>query len=133
MSEIAALLSGSALAFMLAGHHVTAKSGFPEPALDDRLTQTREERTVVLAGGCFWGMEEVFEHVRGVVDVESGYSGGSARNAKYDLVSTGTTGHAESVRIKYDASKVTLGRLLQIFFSVAHDPTQKDGQGPDLG
>jgi peptide-methionine (S)-S-oxide reductase len=89
-----------------------------------------ELRTVVVAGGCFWGMEEVFQHVRGVTDVVSGYAGGSARTAKYDRVCTGTTGHAESVKITYDASGVTLGRLLQIYFSVAHDPTQKDGQGP---
>jgi peptide-methionine (S)-S-oxide reductase len=110
-----------------------AGNGFPVPALDDSLSASKELRTVVLAGGCFWGMEEVFQHVRGVTDVVSGYAGGSARNAKYDLVSTGTTGHAESVKITYDASAVTLGRLLQIYFSVAHDPTQKDGQGPDTG
>jgi peptide-methionine (S)-S-oxide reductase len=110
-----------------------AGNGFPVPAVDDALSPMKDVRTVVLAGGCFWGMEEVFQHVRGVTDVVSGYAGGSARNAKYDLVSTGTTGHAESVKITYDASAVTLGRLLQVYFSVAHDPTQKDGQGPDIG
>jgi hypothetical protein len=86
-----------------------AGNGFPVPALDDSLRASKELQTVVLAGGCFWGMEEVFQHVRGVSDVVSGYAGGSARTAKYDLVSTGTTGHAESVKITYDASAVTLG------------------------
>ena len=121
------------VAAMYAGQAQAAGNGFPVPALDDSLSASKELRTVVLAGGCFWGMEEVFQHVRGVTGVVSGYAGGSARNAKYDLVSTGTTGHAESVKVTYDASAVTFGRLLQIYFSVAHDPTQRDGQGPDLG
>jgi len=90
-------------------------------------------RTAVLAGGCFWGVEAVFEHVRGVVDVVSGYAGGDAKNAEYEKVGTGTSGHAESVRITYDPAQVTYGELLRVFFSVAHDPTQKDRQGPDVG
>jgi len=87
----------------------------------------------VLAGGCFWGIEEVFQHVRGVVDAVSGYSGGSAKTANYERVSTGTSGHAESVKVTYDSSKVTLGQLLKVFFSVAHDPTLLNRQGPDVG
>lgn len=93
----------------------------------------RATETAVLAGGCFWGVEAVFEHVRGVVSVSSGYSGGDASTANYDRVGTGRTGHAEAVRIVYDPSEVTYGELLRVFFSVAHDPTQKDRQGPDVG
>lgn len=88
---------------------------------------------MVIAGGCFWGIEELFQHVRGVTDAVSGYSGGTARNAQYDLVSTGTTGHAESVKVTYDPSKISYGQLLKIFLSVGHDPTQRGGQGPDRG
>jgi peptide-methionine (S)-S-oxide reductase len=89
--------------------------------------------TAVLAGGCFWGMEAVFEHVKGVTDVVSGYAGGSARDARYDAVSSEGTGHAEAVRITYDPTQVSYARLLQIYFTVAHDPTQMNRQGPDVG
>ncbi|MCW3796311.1 peptide-methionine (S)-S-oxide reductase MsrA [Sphingomonas sp. BN140010] len=89
--------------------------------------------TAVLAGGCFWGMEAVFEHVRGVTDVVSGYAGGSARDATYAAVSTERTGHAEAVRITYDPRQVSYGQLLAIFARVAHDPTQLNRQGPDTG
>ena len=89
--------------------------------------------TAVLAGGCFWGMEAVFEHVKGVKDVVSGYAGGSARDANYRAVSAERTGHAEAVRITYDPKEISYGRLLQIFFTVAHDPTQLNRQGPDVG
>ena len=89
--------------------------------------------TAVLAGGCFWGMESVFEHVKGVQDVVSGFAGGSARDANYDSVSTERTGHAEAVRITYDPRQISYGQLLQIFFTVAHDPTQVNRQGPDTG
>jgi peptide-methionine (S)-S-oxide reductase len=89
--------------------------------------------TAVLAGGCFWGMESVFEHVKGVTDVVSGFAGGSARDASYDKVSTEGTGHAEAVRITYDPSKVSYAQLLQVYFAVAHDPTEVDRQGPDVG
>jgi len=101
-----------------------AESGFPAAA---------GEQTAVLAGGCFWGVDAVFKHVRGVSRVVSGYSGGSATTAKYAVVSTGATGHAESVQITYDPAEVSYGRLLQIFFSVAHDPTELNRQGPDVG
>jgi len=89
--------------------------------------------TAVLAGGCFWGMEAVFEHVKGVKDVVSGFAGGSARDATYDSVSSERTGHAEAVRITYEPSQVSYARLLQVFFAVAHDPTEVNRQGPDVG
>jgi peptide-methionine (S)-S-oxide reductase len=89
--------------------------------------------TAVLAGGCFWGMEWVFEHVKGVTRVVSGYAGGDASDAAYDKVSTETTGHAEAVKITYDPSQVSYAQLLQIYFTVAHNPTEIDRQGPDVG
>ena len=102
----------------------------PGPALDP---PQRGEQTAVLAGGCFWGVEAVFEALNGVKDVVSGYAGGSKISANYRVVSEGTTGHAESVKITYDASKISYGQLLKIFFAVAHDPTQLNRQGPDEG
>ena len=90
-------------------------------------------QTVVLAGGCFWGIEAVFEHVKGVTDAVSGYAGGTKEQADYETVSTGTTGHAESVKVTFDPTKVSLEKLLQVFFSVATDPTQLNRQGPDVG
>jgi peptide-methionine (S)-S-oxide reductase len=105
----------------------------PDPQVDDPLAATSSKLSMVVAGGCFWGIEEVYQHVRGVTDAVSGYSGGSANTADYDLVSTGTTGHAESVKVTYDPSKISYGQLLKIFFSIAHDPTQRGGQGPDRG
>jgi len=113
------------------GWSAAAAPKLPDPAVDD--APSKGSATLVVAGGCFWGIEDVFQHVKGVTNAVSGYSGGSARNAEYELVSTGTTGHAESVKITYDASKVTLGTLLKVFFSVAHDPTQLNRQGPDTG
>lgn len=92
-----------------------------------------EEQTAVFAGGCFWGVDAVFKHVKGVSNVVSGYAGGNAATAHYDQVSTGTTGHAESVRIRFDPAQVSYQQLLQVFFSVAHDPTQLNRQGPDVG
>ena len=89
--------------------------------------------TAVLAGGCFWGMEWVFEHVKGVTNVVSGYAGGAANDASYDKVSSETTGHAEAVKITYDPSQLSYAKLLQVYFTVAHDPTQINRQGPDLG
>jgi peptide-methionine (S)-S-oxide reductase len=105
----------------------------PDPAVDDSLAAKSGQQTVVLSGGCFWGVQLVFEHVKGVVDVKAGYSGGTAKTATYDVVSTGATGHAESVRIVYDPSQITFGQLLKVFFSVAHDPTQLNRQDPDEG
>lgn len=91
------------------------------------------EQTAVFAGGCFWGVEAVFEHVKGVTDVNSGYSGGDAKSANYDDVSEGTTQHAEAVIVKFDPTKVSYTQLLSVFFSVAHDPTEVNRQGPDVG
>lgn len=106
---------------------------FPDPAVDAPLAATKGEQTAVVAGGCFWGIEAVYEHVKGVLGVRSGYSGGSANTAQYEMVSGGKTGHAESVRITYDPSVISYGQLLKVFFSVAHDPTQLNRQGPDTG
>jgi peptide-methionine (S)-S-oxide reductase len=94
---------------------------------------TPGEATAVFAGGCFWGVDAVFKHVKGVKNVVSGYSGGNAQTAKYMIVGTGTTGHAESVKVTYDPSQITYTDLMKVFFSVAHDPTEKDRQGPDVG
>ena len=103
----------------------------PPPAVD--VQNASGIQTAVLAGGCFWGVQGVFQHTKGVVNAVSGYSGGSQTNADYHMVSTGTTGHAESVEIKFDPTKISYGKILQIFFSVAHDPTQLNRQGPDTG
>lgn len=107
-------------------------AALPAPSNDNPRQQGRLQ-TAVLAGGCFWGMQEVFEHVRGVHQVLAGYSGGSRSKANYQDVETGSTGHAESVQISFDPGQVTYGELLQIYFSVAHDPTELDAQGPDRG
>jgi peptide-methionine (S)-S-oxide reductase len=104
----------------------------PAPALDEQPGQKTSEVAVV-AGGCFWGVQGVFQHVKGVKNAVSGYAGGEKTTAEYERVSTGSTGHAESVQITYDPRAITYGRLLQIYFSVAHDPTQLNRQGPDTG
>ncbi len=105
----------------------------PAPQADLTLANKPAKETAVFAGGCFWGTQSVFERVKGVVATTAGYAGGSASTATYDQVTTETTGHAESVKVVYDPSKITYGRLLQIFFSVVHDPTQLNRQGPDVG
>jgi peptide-methionine (S)-S-oxide reductase len=115
------------------GHPAEPRGAFPAPTVDAKLAEQRTVETAVLAGGCFWGVEGVFHHVNGVKSATSGYSGGTVENPYYELVSSGSTGHAESVQIKYDPSQISYGKLLMIFFSVAHDPTQKDRQGPDIG
>ncbi|UYO43753.1 peptide-methionine (S)-S-oxide reductase MsrA [Rhodopseudomonas palustris] len=103
----------------------------PPPQLDAK--EAGGIQTAVFAGGCFWGVQGVFQHTAGVVNALSGYAGGSKASASYPLVSTGTTGHAEAVEVKYDPKRISYGKLLQIYFSVAHDPTQLDRQGPDTG
>ena len=103
----------------------------PTPAMDAPASDGTQ--TVVLSGGCFWGVQGVFQHTAGVVSAVSGYAGGSKATAQYEIVSTGTTGHAESVQVKYDPKKISYGKLLQIFFSVAHNPTELNYQGPDSG
>ncbi len=105
----------------------------PDPVQDEPLAKTAGQQTVVFAGGCFWGVQAVFEHVRGVKSATAGYTGGAANTAQYERVSDGNTGHAESVQVVYDPSQVTFGQLLKIFFSVVHDPTELNRQGPDEG
>lgn len=113
---------------------VSAASGaLPAPTLDAPKTAAHGEQVAVLAGGCFWGVEAVFEHVRGVRKVVAGYSGGNADTAHYDEVGAGDTGHAESVQVHFDPAEVSYGTLLQVFFSVALDPTERNRQGPDVG
>jgi peptide-methionine (S)-S-oxide reductase len=104
----------------------------PPPAADEPAGQGATE-VAVLAGGCFWGVQGVFQHVTGVTNAVSGYAGGDKKTAHYEMVGTGGTGHAESVRITFDPRKISYGRILQIYFSVAHDPTQLNRQGPDVG
>jgi peptide-methionine (S)-S-oxide reductase len=105
----------------------------PAPVVDAPRASASGQQTAVISGGCFWGIQAVFQHVKGVISATSGYSGGSAKTAEYEIVSTGETGHAESVQIVYDPSQITYGELLRVFFSVAHDPTQLNRQGPDEG
>jgi peptide-methionine (S)-S-oxide reductase len=105
----------------------------PAPAVDTPAAAAAKPEVAVFAGGCFWGLQGMFQHVRGVTKVVAGYSGGAAETAHYEMVGTETTGHAESVEITFDPKQVTYGQLLQLFFSVAHDPTQLDRQGPDRG
>jgi peptide-methionine (S)-S-oxide reductase len=123
------------VAVLFAARGVKAAGGAPIPAAtsDDALAPQPGKETAVFAGGCFWGTQSVFERVKGVIDTTVGYSGGSKSTATYAQVTTETTGHAESVRVVYDPSKITYGQLLRIFFSVAHDPTQLNRQGPDVG
>jgi len=123
----------SVMAIAACSSATASATTIPDPALDAPLASVKGEQTAVLAGGCFWGVEAVFEHVKGVTDVKSGYSGGSPKTAEYEKVGSGETGHAESVRITYDPSQISYGQLLKVFFSVAHDPTELNRQGPDTG
>jgi peptide-methionine (S)-S-oxide reductase len=130
-----ALLVMVALVVLVVAFRAKAASKGPVPApdADDQLASAPASNTAVFAGGCFWGTQSVFERVKGVIGTTVGYAGGTAATATYAQVTTETTGHAESVRVVYDPSKITYGTLLRIFFSVAHDPTQVGGQGPDQG
>jgi len=105
----------------------------PDPATDVPKSTAKGQATAVFAGGCFWGVDAVFKHVKGVTSATSGYSGGASKTAHYELVGTGSTGHAEAVQVVYDPSQISYGQLLRVFFSVAHDPTQLNRQGPDVG
>lgn len=116
-----------------AANGTTTRVGVPAPKVDAPLASQSGDATAVLAGGCFWGMQWVFEHVPGVTNVTSGYSGGAANTATYEQVSEGDTGQAETVQIHYDPSKVSYGQLLRVYFSVATNPTELDRQGPDTG
>jgi peptide-methionine (S)-S-oxide reductase len=125
---------GVAIGFVVTRATKAASGGaVPAPATDDALATKPAKVKAVFAGGCFWGTQAVFERLKGVVDSTVGYAGGSAATATYDQVTTETTGHAESVEVVYDPSRITYGTLLRIFFSVAHDPTQVNRQGPDVG
>src|SRR3989440_8994047 len=121
----ALLLIGTSMACNTATASATR---IPDPVLDAPLASSKGEQTAVLAGGCFWGVEAVFEHVKGVTDVRSGYAGGPATTTSYEEVSARDTGHAESVQITYDPSRITYGQLLRVFFAVAHDPTELNRQ-----
>ena len=138
MSRLAGIAALVVLGLAVAGLFLRAKAAggsgpIPAAATDDSLAAKPGHETAVFAGGCFWGTQSVFERVKGVVDTKAGYSGGSAATATYDQVSSEATGHAESVEVVYDPSRITYGQLLRIFFSVAHDPTQLNRQGPDVG
>ena len=130
MTLILGLLTAAALTVFAPSH---AAGPLPDPKLDTSAAAAKGVQTAVFAGGCFWGVDAVFKHVKGVTQVLSGYAGGSADTAKYERVSSGGTGHAESVRITYDPARVSYGQLLKVFFSVAHDPTELNRQGPDVG
>lgn len=133
MSKSMLLFTLPALLIVASGAFAKSKVEFPDPALDVTGPAAQGPQTAVLAGGCFWGVEGVYERVKGVTKVVSGFAGGAKSTAHYEEVSTGTTGHAESVAIVYDPSQVTYGQLLKIFFSVVHDPTELNRQGPDSG
>jgi len=123
------------LSFALACNQAKAgnATAFPNPAVDSPLAKSQGRETAVLSAGCFWGVQAVFEHVKGVESVVAGYTGGASATAHYEMVSNGNTGHAESVSITYDPSRISYGQLLKVFFSVAHDPTEVNRQGPDEG
>ncbi len=140
------ILCGVVLVLLVTGHRkgssasaaagaaaAAAAAAIPDPAVDEPRAAQSGQETLVVAGGCFWGVQTVFKHVKGVVRSTAGYSGGTVKNPGYEDVSSGTTGHAESVEIVYDPSVITLGQLLKVFFSVVHDPTQLNRQGPDTG
>jgi peptide-methionine (S)-S-oxide reductase len=134
MTPILSVLFAVLALFVWTRHNSTsAATVIPDPAVDETLVSQKGQETVVVAGGCFWGIQAVFQHVKGVSSATSGYAGGTVKNPDYEQVSTGETGHAESVEIVYDPSKITLGQLLKVFFSVAHDPTELNRQGPDTG
>jgi peptide-methionine (S)-S-oxide reductase len=132
-TKAAVALLGSVLGATGCNAKANPAVAIPAPAVDAPRASMTAKQTAVFSGGCFWGVQAVFQHVKGVISATSGYSGGSAKTAEYERVSTGETGHAESVEIVYDASQVTYGELLRVFFSVAHDPTQLNRQGPDEG
>jgi peptide-methionine (S)-S-oxide reductase len=135
MSKVSVRLMAMVLTVLAAAVACRAGSGaaVPAPVVDEAKAASPARQTAVVAGGCFWGIQAVFQHVKGVVSATSGYAGGSVKNPDYGTVSSGRTGHAESVQIVYDPSTVTYGELLRVFFSVALDPTEVNRQGPDEG
>jgi len=118
---------------LCSGASIADAAQLPPPALDESVNPQRSSEVAVLAGGCFWGVQGVFQHVKGVINAVSGYAGGDAQSAHYEIVSSHLTDHAESVQVTFDPRKISYGRVLQIYFSVAHDPTELNRQGPDVG
>jgi peptide-methionine (S)-S-oxide reductase len=133
MSKFAVLVFAGLLMGVTAYSLGGSNGPLPSPAADAPRATAPSQQTAVVSGGCFWGIQAVFQHVKGVTNATSGYSGGDAKTADYETVSMGQSGHAESVRITFDPSQVTYGELLRVFFSVAHDPTELNRQGPDEG
>ncbi len=115
------------------GTAARTSTSFPKPVVDQPIATTKGREVAVFSGGCFWGIQAVFQHTRGVLSATSGYSGGEAETAHYEMVSNGDTGHAESVKVEFDPSQITYGQLLMVFFAVAHNPTEWNKQGPDWG
>jgi peptide-methionine (S)-S-oxide reductase len=132
MTHRATLLIAAALAFAPFAAHAEPAVTIPPPAAEEPAPNIGIE-TAVLAGGCFWGIQAVYQHVKGVTNAVSGYAGGAQKDAIYDAVSSGRTGHAEAVKVTFDPKQISYGKILQIYFSVAHDPTQLNRQGPDSG
>ncbi len=132
-ARFALILLGLLLGVTACNAKANPSAAVPAPVVEAARATSPAQQTAVLSGGCFWGVQAVFQHVKGVISATSGYAGGSAQTAQYEVVSTGETGHAESVQIVYDPSQITYGELLRVFFSVAHDPTQLNRQGPDEG
>lgn len=132
LARLSRILLGFGVLFSI-GVCAATTASIPAPQVDATLAPKQAKEKAVFAGGCFWGMQAVFERVKGVTKTTAGYSGGAAWTATYDQVSSETTGHAESVEVVYDPSQITYGQLLRIFFSVAHDPTELNRQGPDVG
>ena len=132
-AALAAILMAGVAAIAVSRSSAEEVRPVPAPAVDEDVATAPASETAIVAGGCFWGVQGVFQHVKGVTAAVSGYAGGEAGTATYDEVSTGSTGHAESVRITYDPHKISYGRILQIYFSAAHDPTELNRQGPDRG
>jgi peptide-methionine (S)-S-oxide reductase len=126
------LVAAAGLVYLF-GWNASGATKLPDPKVDESPAPATGEEKVVFAGGCFWGIQAVFEHVKGVKRATAGYSGGTVKSPSYEQVSSGETGHAESVEVIYDPSKITFGQLLKVFFSVAHDPTELNRQGPDWG
>jgi peptide-methionine (S)-S-oxide reductase len=129
----AALLLAAGIALRGLPSAAESARSTPPPMLDEPANPQATSEVAVLAGGCFWGVQGVFQHVEGVTSAISGYAGGAANTAHYEMVGTNTTGHAESVRVTFDPARISYGRILQIYFSVAHDPTELNRQGPDVG
>jgi len=129
----ATLLLGAGIALQGFPSAAEGSRSVPPPALDEPANPATTSEVAVLAGGCFWGIQGVYQHVDGVTSAVSGYAGGAANTAHYEMVGTNTTGHAESVQVTFDPRRISYGRILQIYFSVAHDPTELNRQGPDVG